>query len=355
MGVFQLSKKSVYIGALGIGGNFPVRVESMLRTPLADIKACMTELTGLEREGCELVRVAFPDPGSAKNLSRLISLSTVEIMADIHFDHRLAIGAIDAGCRSIRINPGNMGGRKKLKELSDLVVEREVLVRIGANAGSLSSSQVERAGRDIAKALSDTVSEQVFALQDNGVDRIIISAKSSSPQVTLKANTFLASKFQYPIHAGLTEAGPTERGIIKSSVALGTLLGAGIGDTIRVSLTGRATDEVKAGKRILQALGIRRFEPELISCPACGRRRVDVAFLVELIEPLLKELSPETTVAVMGCEVNGPREAAGADIGVAGTPAGIMLFSRGESRGVCRLEDLSETFLSLCREGGLLR
>ncbi len=347
--------RTVMIGSLGIGGGQPVRVESMLRSSLDDIEACLMELAGLEEEGCELARVAFPESRMDKNLSRLICLSSVEIMADIHFDHRLAIRAIESGCRSVRINPGNMGGRKNLKALSDLLNERKIAVRVGANAGSLSRSQVERSGGDVAKALAEAVGGQVLDLLENGVESIMISAKSSSPQLTLRANSLLASKFDMPIHAGLTEAGPGERGIIKSAVALGSLLGAGIGDTIRVSLTGSAPEEVRTGKRILQSLGIRRFEPELVSCPACGRRRIDVSLLVALIEPFLKSLSAETTVAVMGCEVNGPREAADADIGVAGTPSGLMLFTRGESKGSCRPEELPERFISLCRECGFTR
>ncbi|MDO9507920.1 MAG: (E)-4-hydroxy-3-methylbut-2-enyl-diphosphate synthase [Thermovirgaceae bacterium] len=342
------------IGSLGIGRPFPVRVESMVRTPLDQPEECLREIHSLHEEGCELVRIAFPEIGLADNLLKVVSSSPVETMADIHFDHRLAIMAIKSGCRSIRINPGNMGCSRSLIELSRLINAAETIVRVGANAGSLSRSQMEKAEGDTSRALFETVSEQILTLQKLGVERIIMSAKSSSIPVTLKANTLLAGKFRYPVHVGLTESGPGQRGTIKSCVAISSLLGSGIGDTIRVSLTGPSVDEVIVGKRILQALEIRRFEPELISCPACGRRRVDVASLVERIEPLLKGLPAELTVAVMGCEVNGPQEASNADIGVAGTPSGIMLFARGKAIGACAAAVIESRFIEVCKEQGYL-
>ncbi len=340
------------IGSLGIGKPFPVRVESMLRTPLDQVEDCLREIHCLHEEGCELVRIAFPEVTLSDNLSKVVSFSPVEVMADIHFDHRLAIKAVRSGCRAIRINPGNMGSSRNLVELSTLIKDAGTVVRVGANAGSLSRSQIEKAKGDISRALFEAVRVQILALQELGVERIIMSAKSSSIPVTLKANALLAGKFRYPVHVGLTESGSGQKGTIRSCVAISSLLGSGIGDTIRISLTGPSVDEVIVGRRILQALEIRRFEPELISCPACGRRRVDVASLVERIEPLLKRLPAELNVAVMGCEVNGPQEASNADIGVAGTASGMILFAKGKVKGVCSEEEIEDRFFEVCRELG---
>ncbi|MGB4209201.1 MAG: (E)-4-hydroxy-3-methylbut-2-enyl-diphosphate synthase [Thermovirgaceae bacterium] len=349
-----MAGRTVMVGSLGVGNGFPVRVESMLKTPLQDLPGCLEEARSLAEEGCELVRVAFPEVGLSRELSRLIEGSPIEVMADIHFDHRLAIRAIDSGGRSVRINPGNMGGHRGMSELSRAVRDNGVVVRIGANSGSLSRSQMEKAGGDAGRALFNAVSEQVGILLDWGVEEMILSAKSSSIKTTLRANSLIASTFEHPVHIGLTESGPGQRGIIKSSVAVGSLLGSGIGDTIRISLTGTSREEVIVGKRILQSSGIRRFEAELVSCPGCGRRRVDVDFLVGLIEPYLVKLGKDLKVAVMGCEVNGPGEAADSDIGIAGTPSGIMLFSGGKAIESCDPGELPSRFLAVCRERGFI-
>ncbi len=346
-------RTSSIIGSLGIGRPFPIRVESMIRTPLSRPDDCLREINELFDEGCELVRIAFPEESLSENLARVLASSPLEIMADIHFDHRLAIAAITAGCRAIRINPGNMSN-KNLSELSRHVNSAGTIVRVGSNAGSLSGSQIKKASGDTSRALFIAVEEQICLLEKYGVEKIIMSAKSSSVQVTLKANSLLAAKFRYPVHIGLTESGSGMRGTIKSCVAISSLLGSGIGDTVRVSLTGPSVDEVIVGRRIIQALEIRRFEPELISCPACGRRRVDVASLVCKIEPLLKGLPAKLTVAVMGCEVNGPQEASNADIGVAGTPSGIMIFVKGKPAGSCSFEDIETRFMDICRKLGYL-
>lgn len=346
-------RTSSHIGSLGIGRPFPIRVESMIRTPLSRPDDCLLEINELFNEGCELVRIAFPEDSLSEGLTKIISLSPLEIMADIHFDHRLAVKAIMAGCRAIRINPGNMSN-KNLSELCKQIIASGTVVRVGSNAGSLSASQIGKALGDTSRALYIAVEEQIRVLEDYGVKNIIMSAKSSSVSVTLKANSLLAARFRYPVHIGLTESGPGSRGVIKSCVAVSSLLGSGIGDTIRISLTGPSLDEVIVGRRIIQALELKRFEPELISCPACGRRRVDVASLVSRIEPLLKGLPAELTVAVMGCEVNGPQEASNADIGVAGTPSGITIFAKGRSLGSCPFEEVETRFLEICRKSGFL-
>jgi len=350
-----MSGRSVMVGNLGIGKDFPVRVESMLKTPLQDLRGCLEEVQLLAGEGCELVRVAFPGMELSEALSCLIEDSPIEVMADIHFDHRLAIRAITSGCRSVRINPGNMGGRRGIRELCSAVRDHGVVVRIGANSGSLSRSQIEQATGDTGKALFEAVSEQAGLLLDWGVEDLILSAKSTSIRATLRANSLIASVFDYPVHIGLTESGPGQRGIIKSSVAVASLLGSGIGDAIRISLTGPSQEEVVVGKRILQSMGIRRFEAELVSCPGCGRRRIDVDSLVRVIEPLLSNLREDLKVAVMGCEVNGPGEAADSDIGIAGTPSGIVIFSGGKVIGSCSREGLPSRFLEICKERGFAR
>ncbi len=350
-----MSARSVAIGSLGVGGSFLVRVESMLRTPLERTEECLEEARVLHENGCELARVAFPEAGLCRSLSSLLRESPMEIMADIHFDYRLAIKAIEGGCRSIRINPGNMAANSGLAELCKKIIERGTVLRVGANGGSLSRAQIDNAGGNRVSALLAAVEGQIRILESYGVEKIIMSLKSSSVNETLKANSLLVERFPYPVHVGLTEAGPGERGMIKSSVTLGSLLRSGIGDTIRISLTGPAFEEVRVAKRILQSLGLRRFEVDLISCPACGRRRASVPDLVKLIEPLLGILKPELTVAVMGCEVNGPQEASGADIGIAGTPSGLILFAKGKPLGACSIDDLESRFLDICQRQGFIR
>jgi len=344
-------RETVMIGSLGIGRSFPVRLESMLRTSLSSPDECLREINELSDEGCELVRIAFPTAGLSGQLSMVIGSSPIQVMADIHFDHALAIEAIRAGCSSIRINPGNMSV-KHLTALANVAIPAATVIRVGSNAGSLSRSQIEKAGGDVPRALFQAASEQIEVLEEQGVTRIIMSAKSSSISETVKANALLASRFRHPLHVGLTESGTGLRGTIKSCVALSSLLGGGIGDTIRVSMTGPSKEEVITGRMIIQAIGLRRFEPELVSCPGCGRRRTDVASLVRMIEPLLKDLPAGLTVAVMGCEVNGPREASNADIGLAGTPSGVLVFARGRPEGTCAFEDARARFIQICSEKG---
>lgn len=324
------SSKSVKIGGLSIGGSSPVRVESMLKTPLSDLSGCLAELEGLAACGCELVRTALPEEALAEKLKELAGRSAIPLMADIHFNYALAIAALDAGCPSIRINPGNMGSRG-LTEVVGLAKERKAVIRIGANGGSLSSRQLEAAGRDRGAALVLAVDEQARLLTDNGFEDIIISAKSSDVMETVRANAILAGKYKHPIHIGITEAGPGLSGAVKGAAGISLLLAQGIGDTVRVSLTAPGTEEVKTGYHILRSLGMRDRGVDLISCPTCGRKRVDVQRLVHLVETLLPPCLPDGfSIAVMGCEVNGPKEAAGADLGIAGTQAGFVLFKKGK-------------------------
>lgn len=336
------SSRSVKIGSLTIGGDSPVRIESMLKTPLSDLQGCFAELEALAGCGCELVRVALPEAALAENLKKLAAYPAIPLMADIHFDYRLAIAALDAGCPSIRVNPGNMGGRG-LGAVVRLAKEREAVIRVGANGGSLGSHQLETAKGDRCAALVLAVGEQVRLLADNDFENVIISAKSSDVMETVRANALLSEKHAYPIHIGITEAGPGLSGVVKGAAGISLLLAQGIGDTVRVSLTAPGTEEVRTGYRILRSLGIRGKGIDLISCPTCGRKRVDVLSLIQLVETLLpKDLPDDFSIAVMGCEVNGPKEAAGADLGIAGTQTGFVLFSKGKPFAVGETEKLPE-------------
>lgn len=336
--------RCVFISGMGVGSGYPVRVETMLKVPLYNLEEVISKVRELEREGCELLRVAFPSLELKEQLQCLIKSTNIPIMADIHFDPNLALSAIEAGCPSVRINPGNMKNKKALREIVSAAKERGVVIRIGANGGSLASSFYERAQGDQAKALVLAVEEQIKLMWDEGFEDLIISAKATSINATLKANILLKQRYPYPLHIGITEAGPGVHGVTKSSVGIALMLSQGIGDTIRVSLTDSSVKEIKVGQEILQALGIRRFRADLVSCPTCGRKRIDVQTLVKAIEPVLDKFPKDWTIAVMGCEVNGPKEASSANLGVAGTLSGVVFFQHGKIVGKCSVEDI-ETYV----------
>ena len=325
------SRKSVSVNGLTIGGGAPVRVESMLKTPLTNVEGCIADAEALRAAGCELARVSLPDLSLAANLGKLVKSTPLTLMADIHFNHKLALAAIDAGCRAIRINPGNMSGAEGVKEVVAAARSSDVVIRIGANGGSLNNKQIEDARGDRAVALVAAVKEQLRILLETGFSNLILSAKSSSVPETIKANFMLAQKYPFPFHIGITEAGGGTAGVVKGAAGISGMLLQGIGDTIRVSLTAPGAEEVEVGYDILKALEIRKRGFNFISCPTCGRRRIDVAALSEKVKALLpKDIKDGVTIAVMGCEVNGPREAAGADLGIAGTPDGFVLFRQGQ-------------------------
>ncbi|MDR1375982.1 MAG: (E)-4-hydroxy-3-methylbut-2-enyl-diphosphate synthase [Synergistaceae bacterium] len=335
-------KRQIKIGSVSIGGGAPVRVESMLKTALSQKEECAQQCERLLREGCELARVALPSVDLAEPLAWLNAHTSLPLMADVHFDPEIAIAAIRAGCASIRINPGNMPLRG-LTEMIRISKERGIVIRIGANGGSLSARQLAAAEGDRAAALFLAVKEQADLLLEHDFQDVILSAKSSSVGDTVRANTFIARAYPHlPLHIGVTEAGPGDGGIVKSALGIGSLLEQGIGDTLRVSLTDEPEREVRVGYEILKALGLRARGVNLISCPTCGRRRTDVRKLVNLIEPMLSNLPDGTTVAVMGCEVNGPKEAKGADLGIAGTPLGAVLFKEGAVLGEYDFDSLSK-------------
>ena len=344
------SAKYVTIEGLQFGGGAPVRVESMLKTRLDDTAGCLAELAALKEAGCELVRVAYPDLALRQSLAALVEKSRVPLMADIHFSHKYALSAIDCGCRSIRINPGNMSGKEGLAQVIAAAKAGRVVIRIGANGGSLSGGQIASANGDRALALASAVEEQLQQLTDAGFEDVIISAKSSSVPETVRANLLLAQKYPFPLHIGITEAGPGMGGAVKSAVGIGMMLAQGVGDTVRVSLTGPPVHEVETAYAILRSLEIRQRGINLISCPGCGRRRVDIFSLVEKVKAILPPDLPDGMhVAVMGCEVNGPKEAANADIGIAGTQNGFVMFRKGEVVATGNIEELEknlENFLA---------
>ncbi len=338
-----MSSRTVRIGTLSIGGDAPVRVESMLTSSLGDLHACVEEVESLASEGCELIRVAFPAREHAPALEELLKHSPVPLMGDIHFDGDLAVEALRRGCPAIRINPGNM--RKGIGRIVCEARDRGAVIRIGANGGSLNREQLEKASGDSGMALVGAVEEQLEILRAQEFEDIILSAKATNINQTLRANEILASRYPYPLHIGITEAGSGTRGIVKSACGLGLLLSRGIGDTLRVSLTGPSPEEVRVGYAVLRALDLRRRGPSLISCPTCGRRKIDVFQVVQDLEPLLKDLPEDLEIAVMGCEVNGPREASQADLGVAGTPSGAVFFAHGVQQG--RMEGQSPRDIAL--------
>lgn len=334
--------RSVDIQGLTIGGGAPVRVESMLKVPLSDIEECIKQCERLRNCGCELARVALPEASLAKNLGELIRRTELRLMADIHFDPDIAIAAMREGCASVRINPGNMSVIK-LSEMIKTARDFRTVIRIGANGGSIGNRQLELAKGDRALALFYAVAEQAdMLLKNDFTSDIIISAKSSNLPETVRANALLSKRYDFPIHIGITEAGFGTEGLVKGAAGISLILAQGIGDTLRVSLTEEPENEVKAGYAILKALELRQRGVRIVSCPTCGRRRVDVKTLTGALEPLINSLGlPDgTTIAVMGCEVNGPREAMHADFGIAGTPNGAAVFRGGEIIGNFSIQDL---------------
>lgn len=326
-----MKTKEVKIGKVTIGGNHPVAIQSMTSTLTHDIDATVEQINRLVEAGCEIVRVAIPtwkDHKAFKQIRK--TLPDVPLVADIHFNHKLAIAAIEAGADKIRINPGNIGGKDRVREIIRAAKENDVPIRIGVNSGSLEIDLIDRHGGVTAEAMVESALRWVKFFEDEGFENIVLSVKSASVPMTIKAYRMLASKSYYPLHVGVTEAGPAYTGIIKSAIGIGTLLADGIGDTIRVSLTADPVEEVRAAWEILKALEIRSRGPMLISCPTCGRTRVNLLKIVGEVEEILKGVKLPIKVAVMGCEVNGPGEARDADVGVAAEPGRGVIFRKGK-------------------------
>ncbi|MDI9369709.1 MAG: (E)-4-hydroxy-3-methylbut-2-enyl-diphosphate synthase [Synergistota bacterium] len=344
-----MSKRKVVIQGLQIGGGAPVRVESMLKIPLSRREECLEQCVSLKKVGCELARAAFPSMELLDDLEWLGENSPIPLMADIHFDGALALAALEAGIPSVRINPGNMS----ISCLRDIVAsarEKRTPIRIGANGGSLSNSQIREAGGVRSDALASAVEEQLQILLSEGFYDIILSAKSTSVMETVRANTLLASKYpDFPMHIGITESGYGRDGLVKSAAGLSLMLAQGIGDTLRISLTESPEEEVRAGYSLLRALELRSRGVNIISCPTCGRKRLDVKTILNILEPAFANLPDGLSVAVMGCEVNGPREAMDADFGVAGSASGAVIFQKGQVLKEVTLDELPRVFEEFVR------
>lgn len=332
--------KAVHIGAVTIGGGSEIAVQSMTTTDTRDAEATIAQINELASAGCDIVRVAVPDGDAAAALPNIVRGSTIPVAADIHFDYRLALAAVDAGVQKLRINPGNIGDSSRVREVANAAVDHGIPIRIGVNAGSLEKkllASVEQNKITLGAAMAASALREARVLEECGLRQIVLSVKSSRIPATLEAYRILSKTCSYPLHIGITEAGTARNAIIKSAVGLGTLLSEGIGDTLRVSITGPPLEEVIVGRKILQVLDLRAYGPEIISCPTCGRAEVDVAAIAEELE---RRIVRDTclrhaacTVAVMGCVVNGPGEAGAADVGFAGGKNEGILFSKGVSLG----------------------
>ena len=331
--------KAVQCGNVTIGGGAPVSIQSMTNVDTRDIKAVAMQINDLASEGCQIVRVAVPDMESAEALKTIKQMSPVPIVADIHFDHRLAIKAIQMGADKIRINPGNIGSRDKVREVVEAAKERNIPIRVGVNSGSLEEDILKKYGGVTAEGLVESALNNLHLIEDMGYDNLVVSLKASDVQMNYDAHVLIAQKTDHPIHIGITEAGTVHRGKIKSAAGIGALLLAGIGDTMRVSLTADPVTEVVFAKELLKAIGLRKESINLVSCPTCGRTKVnlqDIALQIQkALEPIEKERTAKNkkgiTVAVMGCAVNGPGEGREADIGVACGDGKGIIFVKGET------------------------
>lgn len=322
--------KEVSVGSLKIGGNNPISIQSMTNTDTRDAKATIDQIKRLEEVGCDVVRVAVPDMEAAKNIGEIKKNVNIPMIADIHFDYRLALEAIDQGVDGVRINPGNIGSIDRVKMVVNKCREKNLKIRIGVNGGSLEKELLEKYGSATAEALVESAMGHVKILEDLDFHNIVISLKSSDIYKTLDAYELIAKKVDYPLHIGITESGSVKKGTIKSSIGVGALLLKGIGDTIRISLTGDPTEEVIVGKEILRSLDLLNDKIKVISCPTCGRCNIDLISVVNEVEEKINKVDKDITVAIMGCAVNGPGEAKEADIGIAGGKGEGLLFKKGE-------------------------
>ncbi|MBN2382023.1 flavodoxin-dependent (E)-4-hydroxy-3-methylbut-2-enyl-diphosphate synthase [bacterium] len=336
--------RRIRLGHFFLGQGEPIRVQSMLKVPLERIEQAILQAHQLEAAGCEIIRVAIPEAGSLDYLDRFIEAVKVPIVADIHFDYRLAVASVEKGVAGLRINPGNIGPHERVRCVVAAAQAHSVPIRIGVNAGSLDRKLIRKHGGVNGAAMVASALEHIRILERLKFEQIKISLKASSVPLTIEAYTGLAREVDYPLHLGITEAGPPGTGSIKSAVGLGILLQAGLGDTIRVSLTGSPSEEVKVGFEILKALGLRQKGPTLVSCPTCGRCKYDILPLVRQVEQEIEGIDQPLTVAVMGCEVNGPGEAREADIGIAGGKKSGLIFIKGQTIGKYPEASLLEAF-----------
>lgn len=318
------------IGNVAVGAGAPISVQSMCNTDTRDVKATLRQIDELAENGCELIRLAVLDMDAAQALGEIVKKSPIPVISDIHFDYRLAIQSINSGVSALRLNPGNIGKRENVEAVVKLAKQQKIPIRIGVNAGSLEKSLVQNGELSLAEKLVESALGHIKILEDLDFGLIKVSLKSSDVLTTIDAYKLIADKIPYPLHLGVTEAGTLKAGLVKSSVGIGALLAAGIGDTIRVSLTENPVEEVFAGFEILKSLGLRQKGVNFISCPTCGRTQIDLIALAKKVEERFKNLDKPLTIAVMGCAVNGPGEARGADFGIAGGVGEGLVFKKGE-------------------------
>lgn len=347
-------KRAVMCRDIKIGGGAPISIQSMTNTPTADVKSSVEQICRLEEAGCQIVRMAVPDMEAARALHEIRKQTDMPLVADIHFDHRLALEAMRAGVDKIRINPGNIGSEEKVKEVVMLAKKRHIPIRVGVNSGSLERDILQHYGRVTAQGLADSALRNVAMLEKYGFDDIVISLKSSDVRMNYEAYRIVNERSDYPLHIGVTEAGTPSRGRIKSAAGVGALLLSDIGDTMRISLTADPVQEVVFAKELLAALGIRQDAIEVVSCPTCGRTEVDLEKIAGCIESRLHEVTDAgisgIKIAVMGCAVNGPGEARGADIGVACGRGKGVIFSDGEIIKTVPEEAIADEIIELARK-----
>lgn len=335
--------KEVRIGNVVIGGEHPIAIQSMTNTRTEDVEATVAQILRLEAAGCEIVRCTVPTQEAADALKEIKKQIHIPLVADIHFDYKMAIAAIENGADKIRINPGNIGSEERVRAVVDKAKEYNVPIRIGVNSGSLEKDLLEKYGGVTADGIVESALDKVHMIERMGYENLVVSIKSSDVMMCVKAHELLAPQCPYPLHVGITEAGTLYSGNIKSSVGLGIILNAGIGNTIRVSLTGDPVEEIRSAKLILKTLGLRKGGVEVVSCPTCGRTKIDLIGLANQVELMVQEFPLDIKVAVMGCVVNGPGEAREADIGIAGGIGEGLLIKKGEIIRKVREEDLLET------------
>lgn len=322
--------KVIRIGDRVIGGGNPILIQSMTNTKTEDVAATVAQILRLEKAGCEIVRCTVPTMAAAEAIGQIKQQIHIPLVADIHFDYKMAIAAMENGADKIRINPGNIGGKDNVAAVVSVAKEREIPIRVGVNSGSLEKELVEKYHGVTAQGLVESALDKVGMIEELGYDNMVISIKSSDVLMCVEAHDVLAQKTNYPLHVGITEAGTLQSGNIKSAIGLGLILHHGIGDTIRVSLTGDPVEEIKSAKLILRTLGLRQGGIEVVSCPTCGRTRIDLIGLANQVEEMVADIPLDIKVAVMGCAVNGPGEAKEADIGIAGGVGEGLLFRKGE-------------------------
>lgn len=328
--MYRKHTKTVQIGDRVIGGGNPILIQSMTNTRTEDVEATVSQIRKLTKAGCEIIRCTVPTMEAALALKEIKKQISIPLVADIHFDYRMAIAAMENGADKIRINPGNIGSLERIRAVVDTAKERKIPIRVGVNSGSLEKELVDRYHGVTAEGIVESALHKVRLIEELGYDNLVISIKSSDVMMCAKAHERIAEKTDYPLHVGITEAGTLYAGNIKSAVGLGIILYQGIGDTIRVSLTGDPLEEIRSAKRILKTLGLRKGGIEVVSCPTCGRTRIDLIGLAERVEQMVEDIPLDCKVAVMGCVVNGPGEAKEADIGIAGGVGEGLLMKKGE-------------------------